>query len=125
MQGIERDRKANAPMEGGVAIMRIVFRYSDGREVIFVPDAARENFSEDDILELKPRRILLTPGPTAPEECRIGRKVVQDLAELDFAGLSDHVEFWNDADAQCSTTNPPPRLTKLMSAVSCGRVTVG
>jgi hypothetical protein len=40
-------------MEGGVAIMRIVFRYSDGREVIFVPDAARENFSEDDILELK------------------------------------------------------------------------
>ena len=53
MQGIERDRKANAPMEGGVALMRIVFRYSDGREVIFVPDTARENFSEDDILELK------------------------------------------------------------------------
>jgi hypothetical protein len=25
-------------------------------------------------------------------------QVVQDLAELDFAGLSDHVEFWNDAD---------------------------
>ncbi len=34
----------------------------------------------DDITALKPRRILLTPGPRAPEECRIGRKVVQDLA---------------------------------------------
>lgn len=34
----------------------------------------------DDILALKPRRILLTPGPMAPEGCRIGRKVVQDLA---------------------------------------------
>jgi hypothetical protein len=53
MQGIVRDRKTNAPMEGGVAILRIVFRYADGREVIFVPDAGREAFSEDDILELK------------------------------------------------------------------------
>ena len=34
----------------------------------------------DDIQRLKPRRILLTPGPMAVEECRIGRKVVQDLA---------------------------------------------
>jgi para-aminobenzoate synthetase component 2 len=34
----------------------------------------------NDIQRLKPRRILLTPGPMAPEECRIGRKVVQDLA---------------------------------------------
>src|SRR5215210_1188522 len=34
----------------------------------------------DDILEVKPRRILLTPGPMAPEDCRIGRRVVQELA---------------------------------------------
>ena len=34
----------------------------------------------DDIQELKPRRILLTPGPMAPEDCRIGRRVVQELA---------------------------------------------
>lgn len=34
----------------------------------------------DDVLELKPRRILLTPGPVAPEDCRIGRRVVQELA---------------------------------------------
>jgi hypothetical protein len=53
MQGIERDRNANAPMEGSVGISRIVFRYSDGRELRFVPDAGRETFSEDDILELK------------------------------------------------------------------------
>jgi len=40
-------------MEGGVGLTRIVFRYSDGRELIFVPDAGRVAFSEDDILELK------------------------------------------------------------------------
>ena len=53
MQGIVRARTENAPMEGGIGISRIVFRYSDGREMIFVPDAGRETFSEDDILELK------------------------------------------------------------------------
>ena len=53
MQGIERARRVNAPLEGGVGISRIVFHYSDGREMIFVPDAGRETFSEDDILELK------------------------------------------------------------------------
>ena len=53
MQDIERTRKTNAPREGGVAVSQIVFRYSDGRELRFVPDAGRETFSEDDILELK------------------------------------------------------------------------
>jgi anthranilate synthase/aminodeoxychorismate synthase-like glutamine amidotransferase len=32
------------------------------------------------IMELKPRRILMTPGPVAPEESGVCRKVVQDLA---------------------------------------------
>lgn len=42
----------------------------------------------DDILDLKPRRILLSPGPMAPEECRIGRRVVQDLAgQIPVLGL--------------------------------------
>jgi len=42
----------------------------------------------DDIQELKPRRILLTPGPMAPEECRIGRRVVQELAgQIPVLGL--------------------------------------
>jgi hypothetical protein len=53
MQGIERIRKTNVPREGGSAVTHVVFRYSDGREVRFVPDAGRETFSEDDILELK------------------------------------------------------------------------
>ena len=37
--------------QGGVT--RIIVRYSDGRVLNFVPDAGREAFSEDDILELK------------------------------------------------------------------------
>ena len=53
MQGIERTRKTNAPREEGIMVSQIVFRYSDGRELRFVPDAGRETFSEDDILELK------------------------------------------------------------------------
>ncbi len=32
---------------------RVVVRYSDGRVMNFVPDAGREAFSEDDMLELK------------------------------------------------------------------------
>ena len=39
-----------------------------------------EKIAFDKILELKPRRILLTPGPMEAEDCRIGRRVVQDLA---------------------------------------------
>ena len=53
MRGIERARKENSSLEGGVGVTRIVLRYSDGRELIFVPDASRDAFSEDDILELK------------------------------------------------------------------------
>jgi anthranilate synthase/aminodeoxychorismate synthase-like glutamine amidotransferase len=34
----------------------------------------------EDIEEIKPRRILLTPGPLPPEECRLGRRIVQELA---------------------------------------------
>ncbi|HKZ27747.1 MAG TPA: hypothetical protein VJ086_07635 [Rubrobacteraceae bacterium] len=33
-------------------ISRIVFRYSDGRTLTFVPEAGREDFSEDDMHEL-------------------------------------------------------------------------
>ena len=38
-------------MQGG--IRRIVVRYSDGRVLNFDPDAGRETYSEDDILEFK------------------------------------------------------------------------
>jgi hypothetical protein len=53
LHGIDRTRKANAPIEDSVGLTRIVVRYSDGRVMNFVPDAGRDTFSEDDILELK------------------------------------------------------------------------
>jgi hypothetical protein len=36
--------------QGGIT--KVIVRYSDGRVLNFVPDARREAFSEDDILEL-------------------------------------------------------------------------
>ncbi len=53
MHGIERTRKETGPMEQGVGVTRVVVRYSDGRVMNFVPDARRDAFSEDDMLELK------------------------------------------------------------------------
>jgi hypothetical protein len=40
-------------MEAGVGVTRIIVHYTDGRMMTFVPDAGREAFSEDDVLELK------------------------------------------------------------------------
>jgi hypothetical protein len=37
--------------QGGIT--RVVVRYTDGRVLNIVPDARREAFSEDDMLELK------------------------------------------------------------------------
>jgi hypothetical protein len=53
LHGIQRTRKAQGPGEGDVGVTRIVVRYSDGRVMNFVPDANRNAFSEDDMLELK------------------------------------------------------------------------
>lgn len=53
MHGIQRTRKSNGPLEDGIGVTRIVFRFSDGREMVFVPDAGRPGFSEDDVLELR------------------------------------------------------------------------
>jgi hypothetical protein len=50
-------------MEQGVGVTRVVVRYSDGRVMSFVPDAGREAFSEDDMLELK--KILARISSTA------------------------------------------------------------
>ena len=50
-------------MEASVDVTRIVVRYSDGRVMTFVPDAGRDTFSEDDILELK--KILEQTSSTA------------------------------------------------------------
>lgn len=53
MHGIERSRKTQASSQPGSGVHRIRFRYQDGRSVTFIPDAGREFFSEDDLLELK------------------------------------------------------------------------
>ena len=53
MHGIQRTRNANSSGGGEVGVTKVVFRYSDGRVMNFVPDAGREAFSEDDMLELK------------------------------------------------------------------------
>ncbi|MCA1719151.1 MAG: hypothetical protein LC781_20775 [Actinobacteria bacterium] len=53
MHGIERTREMRDPSGTQGGITRIMVRYSDGRVLNFVPDARREAFSEDDILELK------------------------------------------------------------------------
>jgi len=52
LHGIERTRKSSGPVEVGIGVTRILVRYSDGRVMTFVPDAGRDAFSEDDILEL-------------------------------------------------------------------------
>ena len=53
MHSIERTRKMQGPVEREGGIRRIVVRYSDGRVLNFDPDAGRETYSEDDILEFK------------------------------------------------------------------------
>jgi hypothetical protein len=53
VHGIERTREMRDPAGEQGGITRIMVRYADGRVLNFVPDARREAFSEDDILELK------------------------------------------------------------------------
>ena len=53
MHGIERTRKMQGPPRPDNGIARIVVHYTGGRVLNFEPDAGRDVFSEDDILELK------------------------------------------------------------------------
>ncbi len=53
MHGIQRSREMKDPSGSQGGITRVIVRYSDGRSLSFVPDARRESFSEDDMLELK------------------------------------------------------------------------
>ena len=54
MHGIVRERsfEENSSQTSFIDIRQVVVRYSDGRVLNFVPEAGRENFSEDDMLEL-------------------------------------------------------------------------
>ena len=67
MHGIERSRKATGPMEHGVGLTRVVVRYSDGRVMNFVPDAGRDAFSEDDMLEMKKVLERISSTSASPE----------------------------------------------------------
>jgi hypothetical protein len=53
VHGIERTREMQDPSGAQGGITKVVVRYSDGRVLNIVPDARREAFSEDDMLELK------------------------------------------------------------------------
>lgn len=53
MHGIQREKRRQGPAGESIGVTRIVLRYSDGRVINFVPDAGRETFSEDDVLELQ------------------------------------------------------------------------
>ena len=53
MHGIIRQRNyRKGSGTSHIDINRVVVRYADGRALNFVPEAGRENFSEDDMLEL-------------------------------------------------------------------------
>lgn len=54
MHGITRtsNLEENSSETSHVDIKDVVVRYSDGRTLTFVPEAGRENFSEDDMHEL-------------------------------------------------------------------------
>lgn len=54
MHGIIREQnfEQNSSQTSFIDIKQVVVRYSDGRTLTFVPEAGRENFSEDDMLEL-------------------------------------------------------------------------
>lgn len=53
MHGIVRERAVGEEVEPSYTNVRgVVVRYADGRTLTFVPEAGREDFSEDDMHEL-------------------------------------------------------------------------
>ena len=52
MQGIERSRRLQGPPPQDAGVFQVVVRYADGREFVFIPEAGRDTFSEDDMLQL-------------------------------------------------------------------------
>jgi hypothetical protein len=49
MHGIERTRKLQEELPQSMRVVQIVFRYTDGRTLTFIPEAGREAFIEDDM----------------------------------------------------------------------------
>ena len=70
MHGIYRKRDLNENSQTSYEdINRVVVRYADGRTLNFIPEAGRENFSEDDMLELKK---ILTRASSTAEWAEVG-----------------------------------------------------
>jgi hypothetical protein len=70
MHGIYRKRDLNESSQSSHEdINRVVVRYADGRKLNFIPEAGRENFSEDDMLELKK---VLTRASSTAEWAEVG-----------------------------------------------------
>lgn len=63
MHGIMRTRNLKENAQDIANIYQIVVRYADGRTLTFLPEAGRESFSEDDMLELK--KVLTRASSTA------------------------------------------------------------
>jgi len=65
MHGIIRVKnfEQNSGETSQVYVDRVVVRYSDGRTLTFLPEAGRENFSEDDMMELA--KVLARASSTA------------------------------------------------------------
>ena len=70
MHGIYRKRDLNESSQSSHEdINRVVVRYVDGRTLNFIPESGRENFSEDDMLELKK---ILTRASSTAEWAEVG-----------------------------------------------------
>jgi para-aminobenzoate synthetase component 2 len=76
------------------------------------------------ILDLRPRRILITPGPGAPEESGICRKVVQDLAgQIPILGVCLGMQVIAEvAGARLLPSKKKPAAKKAAAAVETGTV---
>jgi hypothetical protein len=70
MHGIERTRKLQNELPQSTRVVRIVFRYTDGRTLTFIPEAGREAFIEDDMIELDK---VLEQASSTVEWAEIGR----------------------------------------------------
>ncbi|MCA1716633.1 MAG: hypothetical protein LC781_07145 [Actinobacteria bacterium] len=65
MHGIVRAKnfEENSGETSQIHVERVEVRYSDGRTLTFLPEAGREKFSEDDMLELA--KVLARAASTA------------------------------------------------------------
>ena len=52
MHGIIRQRDIQSNNSSILRLTEVKVRYGDGRDLTFVPEAGRDNFSEDDLHEL-------------------------------------------------------------------------